>query len=129
MPPAREPEAVTALYELMLWALPARPPAERSEAWRVTGRLPRSHRFTVGQKIEETLIDALRLLVKAQYRRQNEKLLEDANERVDLVRYLVRLMHDLHMVSSDQYGKFCDRLLSVGRQIGGWKKTSSGTDS
>lgn len=112
MPPTREPEAVSALYELMLWALP------------VTGRLPRSHRYTVGQKIEETLIDALRLLVKAQYRKQNERLLDDANERVDLVRYLVRMMHDLQMMSSEQYGKFCDRLLSVGKQIGGWRKTS-----
>lgn len=117
MPPTREPEAVTALYELMLWALP------------VTGRLPRSHRYTMGLEIERTLIDALRLLVKAQYRKENRRLLEDANERVDLVRYLVRLMHDLQMMSTEQYGKFCERLLVVGRQVGGWKKTSSGNGS
>jgi hypothetical protein len=38
----------------------------------VTGRLPRSHRYTVGQQIENTLIDALRLLVKAPVRNQND---------------------------------------------------------
>lgn len=117
MPPTREPPVVAAMYELMLWALP------------VTGRLPRSHRYTVGQQIENELIDALRLLVKAQYRTRNERLLEDANERIDLVRYLVRLMHDLRMMPTEQYGKFCERLLDVGRQVGGWKKTSSANGS
>lgn len=115
--PGKDAPAVQALYDLMLWALP------------VTGRLPRSHRYTLGHEIESTLIDALRLLVKAQYRTRNERLLEDANERIDLVRYLVRLMHDLRMMSTEQYGKFCERLLSVGSQVGGWKKTTSGNGS
>jgi len=55
----REVPVVLKLYELTLWTM------------NHTAQFPRHHRYSLGTRIEATLLDLLDLLIAARYRRDN----------------------------------------------------------
>lgn len=101
------------MYDLALWAVPA------------IGKFPRSHRFVLGERMENLLYDVLDALVEARYDRSGRRnLLKRANIRLEQFRFQMRLAKDLHVLGLKQY-EHCSALVDeVGRQIGGWVKAS-----
>ena len=75
--------AVTRTYDLILWAVPQ------------VNKLPRDHRFTLGDRIIGHLYDVLELLLEASYTADRSELLRRANGKVNALRYLFRLAKDL----------------------------------
>ena len=55
-------------------------------------KLPRSRRFTLGERIESRLLELLELLIEAAYSRNKIPLLQQANLKIDLIRHLWRLV-------------------------------------
>ena len=110
------PQAVQSCHELLLWLIP------------VLDKFPRNRRFTLGERLENGLLEVLDLLVQAAYSRGPERLLAAANSRLDVVRHLWRLGNELQAVSHKQYEHGARLMLDLGRQIGGWrwKKKQSG---
>ena len=102
--------AIQACYELLLWIVP------------VLDRLPRNRKFTLGDRIESRLIDALSLLVAASYSRTKSERLSEANVRLQEVRYLVRLAKDLEAMSFKSYQRASEQLVTLGRMVGAWLK-------
>ena len=107
----KTPQAVQKCHELMLWLIPQ------------LDKFPRQRRFTLGEKIEQNVLDILGLLVEAAYaRRDKVRLLEQANTRLSVVRHLWRLAFELKTVAQKQYAHGGYLLLELGKQIGGWQK-------
>jgi len=71
-------------YDLILWSC------------QHTSRFPRNHRFVLGERIERSLYDLLETLVQAKYTRERTMLLEQANLKLEILRFQVRLAKDLH---------------------------------
>ena len=71
MEPKEELIVITRTYNLILWSC------------NHTSRFPRNHRFVLGERIERNLYDLLETLIRAQYRRQRQTLLEDPNLLLD----------------------------------------------
>jgi len=63
---------ITKTYDLILWSC------------NHTSRLPRNHRFVLGERIERNLYDLLELLIRAKYSRQRQPLLEQANLTLEI---------------------------------------------
>jgi hypothetical protein len=93
---------ITKTYDLILWSC------------NHTGRFPRNHRFVLGERIERNLYDLLETLIQAKYTRQRQPLLEDANLKLEILRFQMRLAKDLQCLKV---------LLAVNRPIG-WLETS-----
>lgn len=86
-------------------------------------KFPRARRFTLGERIEGGLLEALELLVEAAYQRNKEAPLRRANLRLEIVRHLWRLAHELKVTSTRQYEHGARLIEDLGRQIGGWLRS------
>lgn len=105
-----EVQAVTKAYDILKWLLP------------LISKLPRSHKFTLGDRITNLGLDVLMLLVEANYTRDKVELLRQANRRLEQMRYLLRLCKDLELFSLKRYGFVSQQINELGSQIGGWLK-------
>jgi hypothetical protein len=74
---------ITKTYDLVLWSCAH------------TSRFPRQHRFVLGERIERWLYQLLETLLQAGYTRAREPLLHQANLSLEVLRFQMRLAHDL----------------------------------
>jgi len=82
------PQAVQACHELLLWLIPQ------------LDKFPRARRFTLGERIENGLLEVLELLVDAAYSRTKQAVLKQANLRLAVARHLWRLAQELQVIST-----------------------------
>jgi hypothetical protein len=108
---ASAPVAVAKAYDFVLWLFPK------------VEKFPRSFRFTVGDRLALTGLDFLMLLVEAAYSANKEPVLEEANRKINGIRYLLRLSKDLRLLTVDSYGFAAERVDEIGRMVGGWRKS------
>ena len=116
MPDPRDtsPQAVQACHDLITWMIPQ------------LDKLPRSRRFTLGERIETGLLEILEHLIAAAYGRGAAKreALQRANLRLDVVRHLWRVGYALKNIAHKQYTHGAGRLERLGKQIGGWRRSN-----
>lgn len=106
--------AVQACHDLLGWMIPQ------------IEKFPRQRRFTLGERLESGGLELLELLVEASYTRSREALLNRANTRLSTLRHLWRLAYELKTLPHRPYHHGADRLVELGRQIGGWRKAAQG---
>ncbi len=111
------PQAVQVCHELLLWLIPQ------------IDKFPRVRRFTLGERIETGLLDVLELLVETAYTRNKEAPLRRANLRLEVVRHLWRLAHELKVIATRQYEHGAKLIDALGRQIGGWLRSREPSQS
>ncbi len=106
------PIAVGKAYDFVLWLLPK------------VENFPRTHRFTVGDRLTTHGLDLLTALVEAAYAREKSGLLEQASRKVNSTRYLLRIAKDLKLLSIEAFGFSAEKLDEIGRMVGGWSKAA-----
>jgi hypothetical protein len=87
-----------------------------------SARFPRSHRFVLGERIERRLYDLLECLIQARYTKDRAALLRQANLSLEVLRYQMRLAHELRCLRTNSYGHASGALQEIGRLVGGWLK-------
>lgn len=102
---------ITKTYDLILWSC------------NHTSKFPRNHRFVLGERIERNLYGLLETLIQAKYTRHRQRLLEQANLALEVLRFQIRLAKDLQCLKVSSYGFASKAIDDIGRQIGGWLKT------
>ncbi len=117
MSSATVPQAVQSCHELLLWLIPQ------------LDKFPRVRRFTLGERIETGLLEVLELLVEAAYSRNKDTPLRRVNLKLELVRHLWRLAHELKVTATRQYEHGARLLDDLGRQIGGWLRSQHAIES
>jgi len=105
------PRAVQLCHECILWMIPQ------------LDKLPRSRRFTVGERIEGGLLDVLELLIESTYTSDNRKALQQANHQLAVIRHLWRLTYELKNIGIKRYEYGTEMMVQLGSQIGGWMKS------
>jgi hypothetical protein len=83
-------------------------------------RLPRDHRFALGDRLISGLYDLLEGLVAARYATAKLERLEPLNARLDLLRLQIRLLHSFQLIDTRRYENVARLVEEVGRQLGGW---------
>lgn len=83
-------------------------------------RLPRDHKFALGDRIITNLYAVLEALVAARWSRDKLPLLEPAAARLDLLRIQTRLLHDFQLIDTRRYEHASKLLEAVARQLSGW---------
>ncbi len=69
-------------YDLIKWYIP------------ILNRLPRDHKFNLGNRIASGLYDLLEGLIQARYAREKMSQLQKLNTPLDVLRYQTRLLFD-----------------------------------
>ncbi|HXG60368.1 MAG TPA: diversity-generating retroelement protein Avd [Planctomycetota bacterium] len=111
---AQEPIVFQHAYDLTRWY------ADRTAAF------PKTHRFTLGDRVQTTLFDLLSVLQDAAYGKGRAEALIRAQDCMDKLRLWNRLARDLRCVSPKQYAYAAERIEEIGRQVGGWSRSSPG---
>ena len=109
------PKAVQDCHDLLRWLIPH------------LDKFPRARRFTLGERLEGGLLDVLADLVDAAYRHDKTPALRRANRRLQVVRHLWRLCHELGVVPVRRYEHGARLLESLGAQVGGWLRARENT--
>jgi hypothetical protein len=96
--------------------------------WRLdrTASLPRSHRFTFGERVDRLTLDSLELAIEAIYAPPAGKTapLHRINLTLEKLRVLWRLIAERGWISQQQLRFVTGQLDEIGRMIGGWIKHS-----
>src|SRR5258708_3098699 len=94
MPADNRPPLYTHLSELVGWTLHR------------TASIPKSHRFTFGQRLDNLTLDALMLCMRAIYspRVRKGSLLEELNLLLEQLRVLWRVVHEQRWISAAAIG-------------------------
>lgn len=104
---SKEINAITKLYDYILWMIPK------------IDKFPRNQRFIVGDRIENLLLDILGILIEAAYFREKSRLLNSANIKVEQLRYLIRISKDIKLINIKSYEQSARAIDNVGKSIGG----------
>jgi hypothetical protein len=108
--PTEELAVIQKTYDLVKWSCAH------------IGNFPRKHRFTLGERLERRLYDVLETLIQARYTRQRGELLRQANLTLEVLRYQVRLAHELQCLRTNGYEHASRELHQIGAMVGGWLK-------
>ncbi len=106
---------LTKLHDLLVYLVPQ------------LNRFPRDQKFVLGDRIETKLLDVQESCLRAYYGRDKRPHLIEANMGLEVTRHLIRLAHALRYFSHHTYGVVSEKVDEVGRMIGGWLKSVSGT--
>ncbi|MDX2099059.1 MAG: diversity-generating retroelement protein Avd [Leptolyngbyaceae cyanobacterium bins.59] len=97
-------------YDLIRWYVP------------ILNRLPRQHRFMLGDRITAGLYDLLEGLIQARYSSEKISVLETLNTRLDILRHQTRLLLDFQLMNAQRYEYVGKLLNEIGTDLGGWVK-------
>lgn len=112
-PPSRSPSPTGArLFEVWL----------DLTAWLMqrTARFPKRLRHTLTDRIDQLAIQILEELTVATWTKHPVRSLRAADQRLTRLRVLLRLSHELRLLSDAQLGEATARLSEAGRMLGGW---------
>ena len=106
----KELSVIQKTYDCIKWYVP------------IIERLPKIHKFTLGDRIISQLYDLLEGLIQAKYARKKLYQLESANTQLDILRYQTRLLLDFEFISVKRY-EYANKLIDeIGTELGGWIK-------
>lgn len=104
-------KAIPRTYDLLKWLMPA------------ISKFPKDKRYTLGQRLENQLLDILALLIEANYSKVKIDLLKRANIELEILRHLIRLCYDLSFINPARYEYCSEQINETGKLVGGWIKS------
>ncbi len=90
----------------------------------VLKRFPKSEKFVLSADIKLAFFEMLKLLLTANKSAYKKKLLYEADVQLDLLRFRIRIAHDLRYIPTKQYGILSEKLSEIGKLLGGWIKSA-----
>ena len=110
--PTKRPPVYALLVDLTGWTLDR------------TASLPKSHRFTFGERVDRLTLDCLELTLEAIYAAPDKKAapLRHMNLNLEKLRVFWRLICDRRWISQQQLLFVSQKLDEIGRMTGGWLK-------
>ena len=103
-------------YDLLVWLLGR------------TGNFSKNERFRMAKRVEDSAFAFHDLLLQAgrlskERREEKRRLLSRSDVELDRLRFAIRLCRDLQLISFKQYEYCAERLVEIGRLLGGWHKS------
>ena len=91
----------------------------------LTVRFPKRVRQSLTSRLENTTLEILEGVTSAAYRKDRAETLTGINDGLNRLRVLVRLSHELRLLSDGQYEEAARRMDEAGRILGGWMKSDA----
>ncbi len=95
-------------YDLIKWYVP------------ILNRLPRQHKFALGDRMVAGLYDLLEGLILARYAQEKITQLQLLNAKLDILRHQNRLLFDFQQFDGQRYEYAGQLINEIGNELGGW---------
>ncbi|MBM3435248.1 MAG: four helix bundle protein [Bacteroidetes bacterium] len=82
----------------------------------------KEYKYTVGESLKKETIELLTLIFRANSRQDKDQVLQEARERIEVIRLFIRLMKDLHQISLKRFVDVNKKVEEVSKQLTGWQK-------
>jgi hypothetical protein len=102
-------------YDLIKWYIP------------IINKLPKNHKFALGDRITLFLYQLLEDLITARYTKDKISLLEMLGGKLDILRHQSRLLFDFELIAENRYLYLNSQLQEIGNEIGGWLRQQKTT--
>lgn len=85
---------------------------------------PKRDRYTLGARLEQNILNLLELLILAESKDSSSKLLilKKSDHHIQVLKMMVRMAHEVKAMPQSRYINNEEKLLEVGRMLGGWIK-------
>jgi hypothetical protein len=93
---------------------------------RLIFKFPKHERYTLGEKIENSILEAMEFYILANQasKYEKEKILLKANSKVELLKILFRVSLNCQIIDGKEYLEIENRLQEIGKMTQGWIKYS-----
>lgn len=90
------------------------------------GLFPKTEKYSLGSHIENIILDTLELVLRAAYAPKANRLvyLEDLDTKVQLLKTLIRLAHEVRALDDNKYLALQEQLQEMGKMVGGWLRST-----
>ena len=89
-----------------------------------TDGFPKSKRFSVGQRIENLLLDYIVLVNRFQYSKKGEKSAAAISVKFDEIKLMVKICYDTKLIGHNSFAYAVQCCNEIGAMIGGLMKSS-----
>jgi hypothetical protein len=89
-----------------------------------TKEFPREYKYTLGQKIKDELIELVVIIYRANSAADKARHIESIVERVQAIQLMMRLSHDMKILSRRHYAALSEMTDSLAKQAQGWLRSS-----
>lgn len=88
---------------------------------------PKDKKYSLGQKIDNDILEILELSVKAAYLSKQEKLpvLKEIDFKINFLKTMIRLANEIKALDNKKYLALEKQILEIGRMNGGWLRSIS----
>ncbi len=93
------------------------------EIFRFAKDFTKEYKYTIGETLKRETTELLILIFRANTLRNKEITLQDAREKIEIIRLLVRIMKDLHQINLKRFVQVNQKVEEVSRQLTGWQKS------
>ena len=90
----------------------------------VTKEFLREYKYTLGQKIKDELIELVVIIYRANSAADKGRHIESIVERVQAIQLMMRLSHDMKILSRRHYAALSEMTDSLAKQAQGWLRSS-----
>lgn len=85
-------------------------------------QMKREYKFTIGERLLNETIELIINIYKANRSKTKKTFIEDAQERTEIIRLLLRLIKDVKEISLKRFIALNQKIESVSKQLTGWMK-------
>ncbi|ALA68846.1 hypothetical protein GT50_00620 [Geobacillus stearothermophilus 10] len=96
------------MYDLILYMYP------------IVNRFPKQQRFTLGQQIQNTMLDIQKGIIQANRQKNKAPILYQIDTELEKLKFLIRLAKDLGFIDIKKYETMSKQIAEIGRLLGGW---------
>lgn len=98
------------------------------ETYRICSNVQRDYRYTLGEKLKQELIEIVVDVYKANSTVDKTEVLQDARQRVVVVKLQMRILRDLNQITVKAFALQSERAETLSKQLAAWHKYSLNKD-
>ncbi|MEM7478083.1 MAG: four helix bundle protein [Planctomycetota bacterium] len=91
-------------------------------------KLPRSHRYGLGLRMETKCYEIIEHLIEAKFSPEKDEPLREAALKVEQLRYLARLCVERRLLALKNHEFLIRELDAIGKAVGAWRKYTAARD-
>jgi len=80
-------------------------------------------KYTIGESLKKETIELIILIYRANIKKDKATTIQEARERIELIRLLLRLTKDLKQISLKRFVYINTKVEKVSKQLTGWQKS------
>lgn len=86
-------------------------------------RFAKAHKYSLGLQLENECLELLKCIIRANMKRGSKKeYIDECFIRFETIKVFIRLSKDYKLITVKQYEYASEKLIEIGKLLGGWSK-------